>query len=94
MKYRLIEVPPENINDYVKVPLNDIQGEFAKSLVDLLRQRVSHIFTDAIPLDWIDSVEKEAQTNGYSIMAQRASVNSGERGTRYLIFYLERRLSN
>ena len=93
MTYLLIPKPPENLNDYVSVPPNEVRDEFVKSLGGLLRQDVFRIKTDVVPLAWLTDAVIEGAKD-YRIMIQGVPVNLGEQGTAHAIFYFERQPSN
>jgi len=92
MTYLLIQKPPENLNDCVNVPPNEVRDEFVKSVVGLLRQDGFRIKTDGVPLAWLTDTVIEAAKD-YRIMIQRIPVNLGEQGTARAIFYFERQPS-
>jgi len=95
MNLQIVENPPNNLCDYVKVPPSDIRDEFTKSLVQLLKDDCFHICTDDVPLDWAMGIlEKAHMEHAYIVFAVRSIVNGGEKGTAHARFYFERKKRN
>ena len=94
MNFTIIKKQPGNINDYVKVPPNNIREEYIRSLVVLLRQRTFNIQTDEIEIEWAETAAQEAPASGFRIMMQQVPVNFGEPGTAFGTFYFELHPSN
>jgi len=91
MKYAIVEGPPENVNDYVTVPPNDIREKFVDSLNLLLRQRTFHIKTEPVQSDWADEAIQKAQVDCYAISVQAVPVNlEYQAGKSFWIFYFNR----
>jgi hypothetical protein len=90
MSYSIIENPPKNFVDYVKVPGTDCREQFIKSLSGLFKQ-TPFIYTESIPIGWaMDAVKFSKDGKHYSTKMQRVPVNFGEPGTAHGIFYFER----
>ena len=90
MSYSIIEKPPENFGDYIKVPGTDCREQFLKSLLNLFKQ-TPYIYTESIPIGWAtDALNLLNDARHYSAQMQMALVNLGEHGTAHGIFYFER----
>jgi hypothetical protein len=88
MNYFAIEHPPENAEEYVKVPPNDIREEFIRSVADLVNKDNPMICTDVIPLEWaVLAYQSTRLKNRYFVLIVRAPVNFGETGDAHGYFY-------
>jgi hypothetical protein len=90
MNYSIIQIPPQNIADYVKVSTTDVQAKFTESLNQLLQQGASHICTDMVPIEWATKALEKPNVSHYQKRMQQVPVNFGEPGTAHAILFLER----
>ena len=90
MNYSTIQIPPQNIAEYVKVSTTDVQEKFTESLNQLLKQGTAHICTDIVPIEWATKALEKSNVSRYLMMMQQVPVNYGQLGTAHAIFFLER----
>jgi hypothetical protein len=91
MNASIIQIPPKNIADYVRVSTSGTPEQFTESLNLLLQQEVLHICTDIIPIEWATQAMQGANVSRYQLMMQQVPDNFGRLGTAHAIFFLERR---
>jgi hypothetical protein len=88
VNFFVIDNPPANVSDYVKVPSTDSPNEFIVSLVQLLEHGTPHICTEAISIDWATSAFQIAKAaKRYNALVVRAPEDFGESGTPHGYFF-------
>ena len=88
MNYFAIEKHPDDAQQYIKVPANDIREDFIRSIVELADKGEPKICTDVIPLDWAVMAHNSTRLkNRYFVLIVPAAVNLGEQGSAHGYFY-------
>ena len=90
MNFFVIDDPPSDAAEYVKVPSAASEDEFVGALVRLFRQGIANICTEPVSIDWATKAYQLAEVrDAYNVLVVRAPVNAGKFGTAQGMFYFQ-----